>query len=65
MKKKVRLSAVHWAVLIFIIAQVVAFAVISQENAFLESYHVYVPPQSPGQRRLVEAQGKGLYYENG
>lgn len=47
MKKRVRLSAVHWSILIFIVAQIITFGVISQENAFLENNHIYIPPQSP------------------
>jgi presenilin-like A22 family membrane protease len=48
MKRKTRFKTVYWSILIFIIAQVITFCVISQENASLENNHIYIPPQSPG-----------------
>ena len=37
MKKRVRLSAVHWSILIFIVAQIFTFFIISQSNIKLDS----------------------------
>jgi presenilin-like A22 family membrane protease len=44
-KKSIRLNPVFWSVLIFIIAQILTFGVISRENSFLEANQIYLPPQ--------------------
>jgi len=46
MKSK-RLGPVFWAVLIFVVAQLITFGVISRENEFLEVNRIYIPPQPP------------------
>jgi len=48
MKKRSRLSPVYWGILIFIVAQMLTFLLISHENLFLQNSHIYIPPQSPG-----------------
>jgi presenilin-like A22 family membrane protease len=49
MKRKMRFNPVYWSMLFFIIAQVLTFCIISRENAFLQTNHIYIPPQpSPG-----------------
>jgi len=38
----------YWSIIIFVVAQMLVFLVISRENAFLQAHHIYVPPVSPG-----------------
>lgn len=45
--KKVKLNPAFWATCIFVIAQVITFLVIWHLNPFIESSHIYIPPQSP------------------
>jgi len=47
-KKRTRLSPVYWSILIFIVAQMLTFLVITRENEFLQANHIYIPPVSPG-----------------
>ncbi len=45
MKYFTRLKPVHWSIIIFVVAQVMTFLVISRENAFLDKNQIYIPPQ--------------------
>jgi presenilin-like A22 family membrane protease len=45
--KKNALSPAHWGTLIFIVAQLFTFLVISRVNVFIEKSHIYIPPQPP------------------
>ncbi|MBM2825078.1 MAG: hypothetical protein HW402_742 [Dehalococcoidales bacterium] len=47
-KKRITLNPVYWSILIFVVAQVLTFLVISRENEFLQANHIYIPPVSPG-----------------
>jgi presenilin-like A22 family membrane protease len=38
-------NAVYWSILVFVLAQLLTFFVITRENSFLESNQIYVPPQ--------------------
>ena len=42
---KTRFKAVYWSVLIFILAQVLTFALVWRQDPFLEENNIYVPPQ--------------------
>jgi presenilin-like A22 family membrane protease len=47
--KKTKFNPVYWSMLFFVVAQVLTFCIISRENAFLQTNHIYIPPQpSPG-----------------
>ena len=46
MKKKISFKPAYWAVLLFVLAQVVTFSIVSRMNGFLESKDIYIPPQS-------------------
>lgn len=45
--KKVKSNPAFWAACIFILAQIITFLVIWHLNPFIESSHIYIPPQSP------------------
>ena len=38
----------YWSILIFIVAQMLTFLVITRENEFLQANRIYIPPVSPG-----------------
>ena len=42
-----RLGPAFWGVLILVVAQLIAFGVVSRENAFLTENHIYIAPQPP------------------
>jgi len=44
-QKRMRFKPAYWGILIFIVAEILTFCVISRENAFLEAKHIYVPSQ--------------------
>jgi len=46
MKIKTGFKPAYWAVLIFIITQVVTFSIVSRMDSFLETNNIYIPPQS-------------------
>ena len=46
-KKRTRLNPVYWSILIFIVAQVLTFLVITRENEFLQVNNIYIPPVAP------------------
>lgn len=46
-EKRIGLNPAYWGVCIFIVAQIFTFLVISHLNPFIESSHIYIPPQSP------------------
>jgi presenilin-like A22 family membrane protease len=45
LKRLARLNPVYWSIILFIIAQVITFSVITRENVFLEKNQIYLPPQ--------------------
>jgi presenilin-like A22 family membrane protease len=47
MNKNTRLNPVYLSIVFFIFAQLLTFAIVTRENAFLENNQIYVPPQSP------------------
>lgn len=46
MTKKTRFNPAYWAILIFVIAQVATFSIVSRMDSFLEINDIYIPPQS-------------------
>ncbi len=46
-KDKTTFRPVYWSILIFIVAQMLTFLVITRENAFLQENRIYVPPVPP------------------
>lgn len=47
MKIKNSFQPAYWAVIIFVITQIVTFSIISRMDNFLETNEIYIPPQSP------------------
>ncbi len=47
MTRKTRFKPAYWAILLFIIAQIATFSIVSRMDNFLEAHDIYVPPQSP------------------
>ena len=45
-KRKIRFNPAYWGILLFIVAQIVTFCIISRMDEFLQTKHIYVPPQS-------------------
>lgn len=46
MKIKTGFKPAYWAILIFIITQIVTFSIVSRMDNFLETNEIYIPPQS-------------------
>ena len=46
MTRKTRFKPAYWAILIFIIAQIATFSIVSRMDNFLEANDIYIPPQS-------------------
>jgi len=44
-RKRTRFKPAYWGILIFIVAEILTFCVISRENVFLEAKQIYVPSQ--------------------
>jgi presenilin-like A22 family membrane protease len=49
MNKRTRINPVYLSLFFFILAQLITFAVITRENAFLERNQIYIPPQAPAE----------------
>ena len=45
-KRKIRFNPAYWGILLFIVAQIFTFGIISRMDEFLQTKHIYVPPQS-------------------
>jgi presenilin-like A22 family membrane protease len=49
MKRRTRFETLYWIILFFIVAQALTLCIVSREDGFLQTNHIYVPPQpSPG-----------------
>lgn len=46
MKEEKRFNPVYWGILFFIAAQILTFCIVSRMDGFLQTNHIYIPPQS-------------------